>query len=78
MEPGASGSRQGKVCGEEVTLPKEKSGLCPDPWEVTSKLLKLPDKSIFVIHSRPLSPHLTVDANKMTQDGQSQTERLSM
>ena len=31
------------LCSEELTLPKDRSGLCPRSWEVTFKLMKFPE-----------------------------------
>lgn len=69
MDPGTSESREGRVCSEELTLPKEESGLFPNSWEVASKHSELPSKSTFVIYGGPLKPHLEVYVNKVTQDG---------
>ena len=49
---------------------KERSGLCPDSWEVSSKHLEFPEcLSVFVIHGELLRYHMIICANVMILDG---------
>lgn len=71
FEIGRTGtSRKDKNVLEELILPKEKSGLCPNSWEVTSKLLEFLSE-YFLIYDGSLRPHQTVYGDKMTQYGAS-------